>query len=187
MMLTIEVVEPDPLFACAAEKIGNEPWLVAALTQFGGLVGSELTAAERQRVEIVSKQLNDAVDTLMRWLPAYRHIGGWQSRSNDVEVMLAVLPRVKADIARLNRERKGRGPDIRREICAAVILECWTLARGEAQPRSEKLYGACDAYWKACGNEDIGDLENWRHSVQRAFANDRGWIRDIVSAVKNGP
>jgi hypothetical protein len=83
-------------------------------------------------------------------------------------------------LARLNLRPGKRTPEFHPKWCAAVIVEASQMVRGKALPRSEVFtYSICEAYWKACGNLTLGDVENWRRPVKRAMAEDRTWVRDI--------
>ena len=65
-------------------------------------------------------------------------------------------------------------------ICAEVIVEAWKLIHGKAEPRSEKVYEACEEYWQACGGP-ASDLNNWRRHVEKASAkNANPWIREVL-------
>jgi hypothetical protein len=73
-----------------------------------------------------------------------------------------LLPLIKEYI---RKPRKGGPtPDDRRYFCARVCAEIWQEFHGACQPRSERLWEACEAYWLVCGRtetSDVGRLKNW--------------------------
>jgi hypothetical protein len=106
-----------------------------------------------------------------------------------VTFVLEALPRIKRDLDRLNKQGLGRPPNVRREVCAAVVVEAWRLLRGKAEPRSGETEQACKDYWQACDGGEIedreNDRENWRRDIKRALTTDHQWIRKILLAVQN--
>jgi hypothetical protein len=57
-----------------------------------------------------------------------------------------------------------------------------------SKPCSAKLEEACNAYWRACGGEPIGeteDIENWRRPAEQAVEHHHAWIRDALLAEQN--
>jgi hypothetical protein len=74
-----------------------------------------------------------------------------------------LLPLIKEYI---RQPRKGGPtPDNRRYVCADVCAGIWREVHGGAyQPRSERLWEACEAYWLVCGRSEtsaVGRLKNW--------------------------
>ena len=67
---------------------------------------------------------------------------------------------------------------VERQVCAAIVVEAWTLIHGKAQPRSDWLYRACNEYWQACGHEYRS--EGWRRDVEDAINNPQEWVRDVL-------
>jgi hypothetical protein len=61
-----------------------------------------------------------------------------------------------------------------------VVVEAWKFF-GEAEPPSDALYEACQAYWTACGR---GQMTNWPQIVEQAIADDNGWITETFRAVQ---
>ena len=94
--------------------------------------------------------------------------------------------------AGIGADREDQYRDVRREICAAVIIEAWKLLHGEAEPRSESFEQACADYWQACGGEEIGetnDPSNWRWSIERALKKAEGyqWVNKVLTMARNAP
>jgi hypothetical protein len=58
------------------------------------------------------------------------------------------------------------------------------LVRDEVQPQSTIAYSAYNEYWKACGNQPIGDERNWNRSIDRALAADNAWIRENLRRIQ---
>ena len=55
-----------------------------------------------------------------------------------------------------------------KEICAAVVLQAWTDARGKP-PGARAAIHVCDDYWQACGQPTIGlEVEGWRRHLRVA-------------------
>ena len=146
------------------------------------LIGDEALAAElackaffkydgpRKTDLTMMKQMYEAADLLSRTLGVYDFLIGKGGRVQiDVGATVATLETVKADLASVMKPT-GRGAplDTRRAHCAHVVVSLWKKVHGEVNPRSEKLYAACDAYWQANGGEDIGDISNWRTYVGKA-------------------
>lgn len=128
--------------------------------------------------------MHDAADLLIKWLPLFEHMP--MARCPDhVAIALDVLPRIKRDLARAMQKRRGGGgprPNIQRQTCAAVVVEAWKLIHGKAEPRSDRLYQACNEYWQACGGEDRGDIDAWRRDAERAVGPGQEWIRKVLTA-----
>jgi hypothetical protein len=79
------------------------------------------------------------------------------------------LDGLKDWLDQLNRKPAGgRRPHFGRELCADLIVHWWKLCHDKAEPRSDKVYLACEEYWRACGGEPSGDIENWRRMVKEA-------------------
>jgi hypothetical protein len=107
---------------------------------------------------------------------------------DDVNAVLHALPRILKDLKRVQSRRSGRRKNVQRQVCAAVIMECWKLIRGKAQPRSLQFQEVCGAYWKACGGVEIGetnDPENWRRLAEHAAKTDNEWIKQLLLAARN--
>jgi hypothetical protein len=185
-------LEYNPVFVDVAQRIakGEPPlWLLISLNHFSGSIGTD-ASGERKHFGNVVGLMNDAASVLMRWLPIYQHAGYGLQCPEDVTVVLDALPRIKRDLDRLNKQGLGRPPNVRREICAAVVLEAWKLLHGKAEPRSGQTEQACKDYWQACDGSEIDDHENdrewnWRRDIKRALTTDHQWIRKILLAVQN--
>jgi hypothetical protein len=163
---------------------GDDPpqWLEPALRHFRGFIGANISADERKEYQAELERMQNAMETLLRLLPAYRLVPGFRA-PRDVEVVLDALPRIQSKLAEVNRRRpRKREPMFHPILCAKVIIETSRLVRGKAQPRSEAFtYSACKTYWEACGNQPLGnDIESWRRPVKRAMADDMPWIRDTL-------
>jgi hypothetical protein len=186
MKMSVELLRnPNPAFAGIATIIakGNPPeWLVRGLEHFSACDELSRTTPEHQKT---FHQMQEAADTLLRWLPIFRHLPFGLGCPDDVTLVLDALPRIKTQLDRLVEKPVGRPPDARRKVCAGVIVESWRLIHGKAEPYSLQLQQACKEYWQACGGEEIGetdDLENWR---RHALAADNPWIREILLGVQN--
>jgi hypothetical protein len=177
----------EPRFVAVARLVTNEPpeWLMVGLEHFGEFVGREKT----EGLDGIIRRMKDAADTLLKFLPAFKHLPLGLPCPPDVPVVLDALPRVKQHLDRLGKKRTGRPTDVRRQLCANVVVEAWKLIHGKTQPRSDKLYDACSAYWRACGGKEIGETSDpsvWRRNVEKASANAGGWgpfVTTILSAM----
>jgi hypothetical protein len=183
-------------FADVARIIVDEApdWIVDCLAHFAGMIGPEppqFGAIGRDHIRSIAGEMLDAIDTLTEYLPGFQHLPLGLACPTEVEIALAVLPRVRELLQRTaGKPPKGRPGDFRRQLCAAVIVEAFRLVHGAAQPRSTKLLTACASYWLACGNVEIGetgDLENWRRPAEAAAANNKmsAWLARMFAAVQN--
>jgi hypothetical protein len=181
---------PNPLFAGVASIIakGEPPgWLVIALEHFSLDIGDDISRDDRKRFENAVEQMHNAADVLLKWLPMYQHMGLGIQCPPEVDVVLDALPAIKTDLERLNSRRTGRPPDVRREICAAVVVEAWKMIHRKAEPYSNMLWNACAGYWRACGGGEIGetdDISNWRRPVEIASVTNHEWVRSVFWAVQ---
>jgi hypothetical protein len=168
---------------------GEPPdWLLRGLEHFSAGIGADREDQYRDAL----KPMADATDKLLYLLQVYEHLPFGLERPADVGTLLDVLPRLKEDLDRITKPRRVRTPDVRREICAAVIIEAWKLLHGEAEPRSESFEQACADYWQACGGEEIGetnDPSNWRWSIERALKKAEGyqWVNKVLTMARNAP
>jgi hypothetical protein len=156
------------------------PWLLIGLDQL-----STGIADKGEDMAGIIERMDDAAEVLLKFLPAFERLPAGLQCPSDVALVLYGLPKIRKDLARLRQSKQGRRPVVGREICAAVIVEAWKIIHGKAEPRSLQLQQACDDYWRACGGAPIGDVENWRRSVERALATDHSWVRSILLAVQN--
>jgi len=169
-------------------------WIADGLEHFSGIIGPRPSIPGRAQFERIIEEMQEAAKTLVRYLPAFQraesHLPSFQC-PDEVTSVLAGLPKVIADIERLKGEpRTGRRPDVRRKFCAEVIVEIWKLLHGKAEPHSERLKEACNEYWRACGNAeigDVGDLDNWRRAAKRAAGKDNAGTRVVLITVQNPP
>ena len=194
-------LEHNPVFVDVGRRIakGDPPlWLLIGLTHFSaqskggkvvrGGIGVDVTDEDHRFFDTQISRMQDAADTLMKWLPMWGQLSYGVQCPEDVAVVLDALPRIKKDLDRLDQKKIGRRPEVQREICAGVIVEAWKLLHGRAKPRSLQLQEACSDYWRACGGEQIGgwdDPENWRRPINRALETDHSWISLVLSAVRN--
>src|SRR5262249_47193594 len=163
-------------------------WLLVALTHFSADIGND-TSEHRQFREEIAGKMSDAATVLLRWLPIYA-VGAYGVQCpDDVKVVLALLPRIKAQLDQFSKPHIGRPKrPVRRDICAAVVVEASRLLQGKAHRRSEELYEVCNDYWHACGGEEIGktgDRSNWRRSV--GATKHATWVRSVLLAMKAVP
>jgi len=177
--------------ADVARRIANgetPDWLLVGLERFSGLVGSgRRTDKEEKWLLSRLEQMHDAADLLIKNLPFYACLPAGLKMPDDVIVALDVLPRIKADLARAQKRRRGgRRPNVPRRVCAAVVVEAWKLIHGKVEPRGIALAEACNEYWQACGGEYRGeDIENWRRDIENAVSDPQLWIQKVLEAVRN--
>jgi hypothetical protein len=175
--------EYSAAFVGAGRKIakGDPPlWLLVGLSHF-----ASIDDKGDGDIEGIIARMDEAAEVLLKLLPAFEHLPFGLQCPADVALVLDALPKIREDLARLRPPKQGRRPVVGREICAAVIVEAWKIIHGKAEPRSLQLLQACEEYWRACGRAPIGDVENWRRTVERALATDHSWVRSILLAVQN--
>jgi hypothetical protein len=174
---------PNPAFAAVGALIARGPvpaWLILGLEHFSfGIAGGDFTKDDQKKFVEVFEEMERACDTLIQGLPLYKHIGFGIQCPDEVWVALDVLPLIKAGLPHTTRIIERR-PDTTQGICAAVVVEAWKFF-GEAEPPTEALYEACQAYWTACGR---GQTTNWPRNVKQAIADDNGWITQTFRAVQ---
>jgi hypothetical protein len=165
-----------------ARLIADPPpeWMIVGLEHFSD--GLAPTNVDREHFFRVIDQMRDATDTLLRWLPLFEHLPYGLSCPKEVEVALAVLPSIRASLERVQR-KPGKPPNVPQELCAGVISEAWRRHYGQVNPRSDRLYEACQAYWEACGGVPLGpdaSLEDyWRGYVKKG-------VNELVRVVLEG-
>jgi len=190
---TTLVPSPFANIACIITKGAPPPdWIVDGLQHFSDGIGGgnhlprDVSHEDYRR--IIGEML-DASDTLIKYLPAFQRMPFGVQCPPEVAVALAALPKVRATLKRAEpAPRTGRRPQTRRQICASVIVEIWKLVHGKAEPRSDHLYEACNEYWRACGNKEIGttgDIDNWRRAAEASAKADNKWIHQVLIAVQN--
>ncbi len=176
---------PNPAFAAVGALIakGRVPaWLILGLEHFSrGIAGDDFTKEDQKKFVEVFEEMERACDTLIQWLPLYEHIGFGIQCPDEVRIALDILAVIKADLPH-TASIIGKRPATGQGICAAVVVEAWKFF-GEAEPSSEALCEACQAYWAACGRTEP-DQTNWPRDVEQAIANDNGWIRQTLLAVQ---
>jgi hypothetical protein len=184
---------PNSLFADIACSINHHKpppkWLVRGLEHFSGFIGQErLTSVELKQSQKILELIDRSGRALLKYLPLYEHLPWGIQTPGDVNVVLDALPRILKDLKRAQPRRSGRRKNVQREVCAAVIMECWKLIRGKAQPRSLQFQEICFTYWKACGGAEIGetnDPENWRRPAEHAAKTNNEFIRQILLMARN--
>lgn len=184
--MTVRVsLDADAKFAEVARSIakGNPPeWLVIGLTHFSSGISVD-TSKERRSFDKQIEQMQDAIHVLMTRLPAWAHLGYGHKCPEHVALAFYALPRLKKDLDRVTKKGLGRPADVRREVCAAVVLEAWKIIRSKAEPHSLYLRQACCDYWQGCGGEQ-DDPDNWRRHIERALTVDHSWISQVLLALK---
>ena len=176
-------LEPNPVFLDAARTIAKgepPPWLLIGLTHFSRGIG----AGPADEYERYLKQTCEAVEVLQRLLPAFNHLPYGLGSPQAVTTVLNALPSLRRILeGGLRQNQNGRKPNVRRKICAAVVVEASKLLHRKTEPRSLSLQQGCNQYWLACGCEEIGaigDFENWRRPLEQAYTNNHSWIRSIL-------
>lgn len=173
-------LEHDPIFVGVASKITANPpeWLPLVLQRFA-------TSPEVDDLDWLTKKTIDAIDHLLRFLPALENLAGLEGERKDVRIVLSLLPPIRKDFERALPKRTGRPLDVKKLICAGVMLEAWQLHWGSVEPHSLDFREACAAYWKACGGKPLADPTHWRHPIEKAKGTDWGLHRAVMVAVKN--
>ena len=151
-------------------------WLVTSLEHFTDFISLEppRLAAAGPAVEMIK-----AVETLQRWLPLFNNLPLGIQPPADVTKTLEALPGVLHAL-RPGPEawmpRRGQPRNVRKTICAAVVVEARRLVHADVALRSDSLALACNAYWLACGCEaTLNDpVEHWRSYIERA--EDNNWL-----------
>jgi hypothetical protein len=163
-------------------------WLPVALAHYAMWIGDD-TSDLRTEFDKRIRQMQEAVRVLKNSLPMWENLGFDGACPPAVKMVLDGLPGLKAELDKLSRPQpKGRRPDVQREVCAAVVLEAWRIIHGKVEARSDQLYRACNRYWTECGGASIGavgDIDNWRRTVERAIETDHKWIRDQLMRISS--
>jgi hypothetical protein len=158
------------------------PWLPIALSHLSAGIGEGPNDEDR-----LIKQTTKAIDHLLRFLPAFDHLGfGVVTKEReDARAVLVLLPGIR-DAFERGLHKDGRRPDVGKQVCAVVMIEAWTVVRGSVKPHSKEFKEACVEYWKACGGGESdreSDLDNWRRAIESAMKMERGWIRKRLTAI----
>jgi hypothetical protein len=151
------------------EDAQSDEVLASILARRAWFIGLKL---EGRKTDLTPhRQMYKAADTLSRMLPVYDWMIAQEAgrAQIDVEATLATLETIKTDLAHVMKPSgRGKPPDTQRDYCAHIVVSLWKLVHGKVNPRSEKLYAACQAYWQASGGGPIGDISNWRTYVEKA-------------------
>jgi hypothetical protein len=179
----VAVVHPFANVAGIIAKGDPPEWLQQGLAQFSD-IGAEPADEYQYAIERMAK----ATDELLMFLPAYKNLPYGLEGNSVVATLLQELLWLKGSLARISKPPRHRPPDIRREICAAVIIEASKLLHGKVEPRSIKLAQACADYWQACTGKE-SDPENWRRQIERAAKVNHEWICKVLTnlMVQNTP
>jgi hypothetical protein len=147
-------------------------WLIPALEHFN----KRGTWEDYERWVKKTKRIHDAAELVLKALHgrSYGSRGDFD-RGNDMDITHDVLTAFKEDLAAsvaLASRRGGPKPNIRRWVCAAVVVEAWEAIHGETAIRGDRFYEARNEYWVACGGEYRGEdyTENWRRDVERGIS-----------------
>jgi hypothetical protein len=139
-------------------------WAIERLRRFAPLVGLHGKGYD----DSFDREAFESALYLEHWLrietKVYEKIGDDLPHCiDDVSIGLhELLPLIARYISQ--PRKGGRTPDNRRYVCAWVCSEIWKEVHGAYQPRSERLWEACEAYWLACGRaetSEVGRLKNW--------------------------
>jgi hypothetical protein len=173
-------VDVDAVFIDVGRKITADPpeWLPLVLQRFA-------PSEEADDLDWLVKKTIDAIDHLLRFLPALENVRGLSGEVKEVRIVLGLLIPIRKEFERALRKGTGRPQEARKLVCAGVMMEAWRLCRGSVEPHSHEFREACAAYWEACGGTAFDDLTYWRHPIENAKATDWGWLREVMVAVKN--
>jgi hypothetical protein len=165
-------------------------WLVSGLDHFSGFVGGDAaSSSEKKETKQKLLRMQDAVRYLIKTLPALAR-AELGIRSPDAGVALVVLPKIEKLLAYAidtPTRKGGQNPNIRRQFCAAVVVEAWRIVHGKPEPESLKVWTACNEYWRACGRGYRGgDVDTWREDCRRAANNPIGMISQVLSLLRTG-
>jgi hypothetical protein len=177
---------PVGRFAKVAALIANgkpaPDWLPRGLAHFHSFVSeAPITTQEAKRLRPIIDRMHGDLDYLIKFLPLFQRLP-LLSCPDDVAVALDVLPRIRKVLAVIALSPRRKRPNVRRQFCAAVVFEAWSLIHGgRPSPIPDRLREACQEYWEACGG-GAGGIEDWRRHVKEAAATENGLIRKVLSA-----
>lgn len=179
--------DPSGPFVATARLIarGSTPeWLTLSLAHFSKIIAEEPVLSDDAR-RLAIKRMDDAADYLIKWLPTFHHAALLDFPDDGA---LQALPRLKFFLDRaMDTARAGElRPNVRRQTCAAVVVEAWRITHGEPVPDGLRLWEACNEYWKACGYEYYQvSTETWRRYCQAIADGNYGkWIRVVLQAYR---
>jgi hypothetical protein len=157
---------PNGTFELIAAQLGaaGVDWAIERLRRYAPIIGSPIKADD----DSFDREAFESALCLEHWLmietKAQKMIGeDIPDCIDDVSIGLHDLLPLIARYIRQPR-KGGRTPDYRRYICAWVCSEIWQEVHGAYQPRSERLWEACEAYWLACGQPEtsaVDRVKNW--------------------------
>jgi hypothetical protein len=149
---------------------GGEDWAVAKLRENAKLIGYH-TGTDNDDVE---RLMFESALHLRDWLPLYLKLE--QDYGEECPLFIHDALNMLDDelipflAEQIKLPRDGRPPDSRLRLCAAVCLGIWRRVKGAAQPYSEKLWEACEAYWVACDHPSSpkGNVKKWQRLLEWA-------------------
>jgi len=169
---------------------GDPPaWLPKALADFARFVSLDKPTYD---VEIERKMLA-AAEYLEEWVPIV--YGDWDELDLEAPDWIDQFHNALHELIEMLRKdceqtrRGGPKPDSRRLLCAAAVGECYRTLHGKLEPGSTLLRDACNEFWKACKNPEIGegDPGNWRRHLESHVAKSADpWARDIIDLYITG-
>jgi hypothetical protein len=187
--LRIKLRDPYPRFIAVAELIAKGPspeWLLRGLATLSEYVSVHASSTNLKKQKTILKRMADHIHYLTQNLPRFGPGAVW---SSDIAIALEVLPRIEKQLIEPALRASSRSY-VSQKLCAQGVVEAWRLVHGEASPRSERCYKACQAYWKACGGREIGETNdelNWRRRVKDAMAAEKSIAKVIFGAVYKTP
>jgi hypothetical protein len=86
---------------------------------------------------------------------------------------------------RVVSDKAGRGKEPGRTTCAMIVIEARTLVKGKPPgANNHKVHEICDEYWRACGNQTLGEPRNWLGAMADALANRSRFRRFIHDEIR---
>jgi hypothetical protein len=164
---------PDDKLEPIAAQLGAEgvDWAVDRLRRYAPLIGLHGKGYD----DSFDRLAFESAHYLESWLAI--EIKGYEKIGDDppdcVEDASSKLHELLPLIAEYIRQPRKGGPtpDNRRHFCASVCAGIWKDVHDAYQPRSERLWEACEAYWLACNRAEtsaVGRLRNWERYLLEA-------------------
>jgi hypothetical protein len=173
------MLDQAPSFDSVARKLG-EPRLEWALEELADHLRREIRNASfvplRSDVRNDVKQLRTDAERLDKTLtrlskervldlPFPRELELRRTRQS-IRKLVQWCDKSLSGISAKGGVRKHPG----RTTCAIIVIEAWTYAKGKApRANNQSVHEICDQYWRACGYASIGELRNWRRSMDEAL------------------